>query len=147
MLWPPGPIRCTATSNPPGLGSALIVMISSTESIPSTSRLHAVSSGLQPTIAAASAYVMSPALVDSPACLVADEGDMNANLARMLKSMGQPVPESKPILEINPRHDFIVALAAVRWLLRYISGHDFSAFAIYRIIIGVVMLGILFTAS
>ena len=42
---------------------------------------------------------------------------------------------------------FIVALAAVRWLLRYISGHDFSAFAIYRIVVGVVMLGILFTAS
>ena len=42
---------------------------------------------------------------------------------------------------------FIVALAAVRWLLRYISGHDFSAFAIYRIIVGVVMLGILFTAG
>ena len=42
---------------------------------------------------------------------------------------------------------FIVALAAVRWLLRYISAHDFSAFAIYRIVVGVVMLGILFTAS
>ncbi len=42
---------------------------------------------------------------------------------------------------------FLVALAAVRWLLRYISGHDFSAFAIYRIIVGVVMLGILYTAS
>lgn len=40
---------------------------------------------------------------------------------------------------------FIVALAAVRWLLRYISVHDFSAFAIYRIIVGVVMLGILFS--
>jgi len=35
----------------------------------------------------------------------------------------------------------------VRWLLRYISGHDFSAFAIYRIIVGVVMLGILFSVS
>jgi HSP90 family molecular chaperone len=33
-------------------------------------------------------------LVESPACLVADEGDMNANLARMLKSMGQAVPET-----------------------------------------------------
>ena len=42
---------------------------------------------------------------------------------------------------------FIVALAAVRWLLRYISGHDFSAFAIYRIVVGVVMLGILFSMS
>jgi undecaprenyl-diphosphatase len=39
---------------------------------------------------------------------------------------------------------FIVALVVVRWLLRYISGHSFGAFAIYRIILGIVMLGILF---
>ena len=39
---------------------------------------------------------------------------------------------------------FIVALAAVRWLLRYISSHGFGAFAIYRIIVGAGMLGILF---
>ncbi len=39
---------------------------------------------------------------------------------------------------------FFVALVVVRWLLRYISGHSFAAFAIYRIAIGVVMLGILF---
>ena len=39
---------------------------------------------------------------------------------------------------------FIVALAAIRWLLRYISSHGFGAFAVYRIVIGVVMLGILF---
>jgi undecaprenyl-diphosphatase len=39
---------------------------------------------------------------------------------------------------------FIVALAAIRWLLRYISNHGFGVFAIYRIVVGVVMLGILF---
>lgn len=38
---------------------------------------------------------------------------------------------------------FIVALIVVKWLLRYISAHNFSAFAIYRIVIGVVMIGIL----
>ncbi len=43
-------------------------------------------------------------LTDSPACLVADEHDMSANLARMLKAAGQKVPISKPILEINPTH-------------------------------------------
>jgi molecular chaperone HtpG len=47
---------------------------------------------------------VSARLVDSPACLVADEGDMNANLARMLKSMGQAVPETQPILEVNLGH-------------------------------------------
>jgi molecular chaperone HtpG len=43
-------------------------------------------------------------LTDSPACLVADEHDVSANLARMLKAAGQPAPASKPILEINPHH-------------------------------------------
>jgi molecular chaperone HtpG len=46
-------------------------------------------------------------LVDSPACLVADENEMSANLLRMLKAAGQNAPESKPILEINPHHPLI----------------------------------------
>ncbi len=46
-------------------------------------------------------------LIDSPACLVADEGDMNANLTRMLKQMGQPVPETQPILEVNLAHPLL----------------------------------------
>ncbi|MDP2432738.1 MAG: molecular chaperone HtpG [Pseudomonadota bacterium] len=46
-------------------------------------------------------------LVDSPACLVADDGDMNANLTRMLKQMGQAVPESQPILEVNLGHPLL----------------------------------------
>ncbi len=38
---------------------------------------------------------------------------------------------------------FIVALVVVKWLLRYISGHGFGAFAVYRIILGVVMIAVL----
>ena len=38
---------------------------------------------------------------------------------------------------------FIVALIVVKWLLRYISLHGFGAFAVYRIILGGVMIGIL----
>lgn len=53
---------------------------------------------------------VSQRLVDSPACLVADEGDMNANLARMLKSMGQAVPETPPILEVNLGHPLLKRL-------------------------------------
>lgn len=41
-------------------------------------------------------------LVDSPACLVVGDQDLSPQLIRMLKQAGQPVPESKPILEINP---------------------------------------------
>jgi molecular chaperone HtpG len=49
-------------------------------------------------------------LTDSPACLVADEHDMGANLQRMLKAAGQNVPASKPILEINPHHPLVLRL-------------------------------------
>ena len=49
-------------------------------------------------------------LTDSPACLVADEHDMNANMARMLKAAGQKIPKSLPILEINATHPVVVRL-------------------------------------
>ena len=49
-------------------------------------------------------------LVDSPACLVVDEHDLSPQLAKMFKQMGQPVPESKPILEINPEHALVKRL-------------------------------------
>jgi molecular chaperone HtpG len=51
-------------------------------------------------------------LTESPACLVADENDVSANLSRMLKAAGQQTPLSKPILEINPRHPVIDHLRA-----------------------------------
>ena len=49
-------------------------------------------------------------LTDSPACLVADDHDIGANLQRMLKAAGQNVPDSKPILEINPHHPLVLRL-------------------------------------
>ncbi len=49
-------------------------------------------------------------LTESPACLVADEYDMSGNLARILKAAGQKVPESAPILEINPTHPIVQRL-------------------------------------
>jgi len=49
-------------------------------------------------------------LVDSPACLVTGEGELSPQLVRMLKQAGQAVPESKPILEINPEHALVKKL-------------------------------------
>lgn len=49
-------------------------------------------------------------LVDSPACLVVQEGDMSTQLARMLKQAGQAAPEVKPILEINAQHPLVKKL-------------------------------------
>ena len=49
-------------------------------------------------------------LIDSPACLVADEHDVSGNLARILKAAGQQAPDMKPILEINPKHPVVLRL-------------------------------------
>jgi molecular chaperone HtpG len=49
-------------------------------------------------------------LTESPACLVADSHDMSGNLERLLKSSGQKVSHTKPILEINPYHPMIQRL-------------------------------------
>jgi len=49
-------------------------------------------------------------LTDSPACLVADEHDIGGNMARMLKAAGQKIPQTKPILEINPNHPVVSRL-------------------------------------
>jgi molecular chaperone HtpG len=49
-------------------------------------------------------------LVDSPACLVAEEGDMSGHLARLLKQAGQAAPKALPVLEINPEHPLVKRL-------------------------------------
>ncbi|MBI5719502.1 MAG: molecular chaperone HtpG [Burkholderiales bacterium] len=49
-------------------------------------------------------------LVDSPACIVVEEGDMSGHLARLLKQAGQGAPASKPILEVNPEHALVKKL-------------------------------------
>ncbi|RZJ08079.1 MAG: molecular chaperone HtpG, partial [Rubrivivax sp.] len=46
-------------------------------------------------------------LVDSPACIVVEEGDMSGHLARLLRQAGQTAPESKPTLEINAEHALV----------------------------------------
>ncbi len=51
-------------------------------------------------------------LVDSPACLVAQDQGMSLQLARMLKQAGQAVPDTKPVLEVNPEHALLKKLAA-----------------------------------
>ena len=53
----------------------------------------------------------SERLTESAACLVAPETGMDRQLERLLARAGQLGSAAKPILEINPRHDLIVALA------------------------------------
>ena len=43
-------------------------------------------------------------LTDSAACLVVGDFDMGAQMRRIMEAAGQEVPDSKPILEVNPLH-------------------------------------------
>jgi len=53
---------------------------------------------------------VSARLVDSPACIVVEEGDASSHLARLMQQAGQGVPETLPILEINPQHPLVSRL-------------------------------------
>jgi molecular chaperone HtpG len=53
---------------------------------------------------------VSTRLTGSPACLVADEHDLDPTFSRLLQAAGQKVPSSKPILEINPQHPLLLRL-------------------------------------
>jgi molecular chaperone HtpG len=55
---------------------------------------------------------VSRRLVDSPACVVAGEGDLNPSLKRMLEASGQSLPETRPILEVNVEHPLVERLSA-----------------------------------
>jgi molecular chaperone HtpG len=54
---------------------------------------------------------VSKRLVDSPACVVAAEDEINPQVRRMLEAAGQEVPESKPILEVNVEHPLLTRLS------------------------------------
>jgi len=53
-------------------------------------------------------------LTDSPACLAFGDFDMGPQMRRILAASGQNVPDSQPILEINPAHALVQRLDAER---------------------------------
>lgn len=56
---------------------------------------------------------LSGRLTESPACLVLDEHDVSPQLEKMLRMMGQEVPTTKRILELNPKHPLLEKLKAL----------------------------------
>ena len=50
---------------------------------------------------------VSHRLTDSPACVVTDEFDMSTQMIKLMESVGQKVPEVKPIFELNPEHQLV----------------------------------------
>ena len=53
---------------------------------------------------------VSSRLADSPACIISDEGDIDINLANMLRERGQLNQDFKRVLEINPEHELIIKM-------------------------------------
>ncbi|MFI1829657.1 molecular chaperone HtpG [Streptomyces sp. NPDC020412] len=53
---------------------------------------------------------LSARLTVSPACVVADASDLTPALENMYRAMGQEVPKTKRILELNPEHQLVRAL-------------------------------------
>lgn len=55
---------------------------------------------------------VSHRLTDSPAVLAIGEQDLGLQMRQILEASGQKVPDSKPVLEINPGHPLIAKLDA-----------------------------------
>ncbi len=53
---------------------------------------------------------LSSRLTTSPACLVGDEHDVTPELEKLYRAMGQDVPHTKRILELNPAHPLVSGL-------------------------------------
>ncbi|KKO47394.1 heat shock protein 90 [Arsukibacterium ikkense] len=54
---------------------------------------------------------VSHRLTDSPACIVTDEHDMSTQMLKLMESVGQKVPDVKPIFELNPEHLLVKHIA------------------------------------
>ena len=55
---------------------------------------------------------ISRRLVDSPACVVSGDNELNRGMRRMLEASGQSLPVTKPILEVNIEHPLVARLSA-----------------------------------
>ena len=52
-----------------------------------------------------------------------------------------------PIFLIGTAFAFVSALICIRWLIRYVSSHDFTLFAWYRIVFGIIVLATAYTGA
>jgi len=59
-----------------------------------------------------SAVRSSQRLTDSASCLVLGDQEMALHLQRLLEQAGQDVPDSRPVLELNPAHPLVEKLKA-----------------------------------
>lgn len=53
---------------------------------------------------------LSHRLTNSPSCMVVEQHDMAVSMQKILKQAGHQLPETKPILEVNPDHPLVKRL-------------------------------------
>jgi undecaprenyl-diphosphatase len=63
-----------------------------------------------------------------------------ATLYDIYKNWSLFSPDDLPVFAVGAVASFVSAFLCVRWLLRFVSSHDFSVFAWYRIVFGAVVL-------
>lgn len=56
---------------------------------------------------------LSGRLKETACCLVAQEGGMDPQMEKLMKQMGQQMPENKRILELNPNHPLFEAMNSI----------------------------------
>jgi molecular chaperone HtpG len=56
---------------------------------------------------------VSARLTDSPAVLVLSENDMGAQMRRILEASGQKAPDTRPVLEVNPKHALLMRIESL----------------------------------
>ncbi|MCX7056214.1 MAG: molecular chaperone HtpG [Proteobacteria bacterium] len=52
-------------------------------------------------------------LAESPACLVRGEGEIGAQMRKLMEATGQSLPVTRPTLEVNPAHPLVARLASL----------------------------------
>jgi undecaprenyl-diphosphatase len=72
---------------------------------------------------------------------------MGAGAYSVLKQRHLLETADLPMFAVGLVFAFFSALLCIRWLIRYVSTHDFTAFAWYRIVFGVVVLATAYTGA
>jgi len=65
---------------------------------------------------------------------------LGASLLKVLKFEGSCTGREIALLMVGTITAFVVSFVVIKWLIGYIKKHDFKAFGIYRIVLGVVVL-------
>lgn len=137
ILWaerrPPGTVRINSVDEMTPLDALKIGLAQSLALVPGTSRSGA-------TIIGGMLFGLSRKAATDFSFFLAIPTLIGASVYSLWKQRGILSTADLPVLVVGTVVSFVVAWAVVRWLLRYISTHNFVPFAWYRIAFGIVVL-------